>query len=82
MVNPSPRQPATTIERLTLAALTNEHTTSLSALVERVARELYSAELARGAATLDIGLFGPQLFAGEVASALAAGNGVLWRFET
>jgi hypothetical protein len=50
-------------------------------LVDSVAREIYRQELAVGAGFLDIGLFGPNLFARDVAAELSAGNGVLWHIE-
>jgi len=81
-IKPSLRQPATDIERLAVAALRQGSTTSLSSLVNRVARELYNEEVARGAGVLDIGLFGPKLFINDVAFELRAGNGILWDIES
>jgi hypothetical protein len=81
LIKPSLKQPATAIERLAVAALRQGSTTSLSSLVNRVARELYNEEVARGAGVLDIGLFGPKLFNNAVACELRAANGVLWQFE-
>jgi hypothetical protein len=82
LITPSRRQPETVIERLAMAALGHGGTTSLSSLINRVSRDLYREELAGGAAILDLGLFGPELFAQDVALELKAANGVLWRFDT
>ena len=82
LIKPLPRQPATAIERLAVAALRHGSTTCLSSLVKRVARELYIEEVATGAGVLDIGLFGPDLFVHDVAAELSAGNGVLWYIES
>jgi len=82
LINPSLRQPATATERLAVAALKQGSTTSLSSLVNHVARELYNEEVAKGAWALDIGMFGPDLFAPEVAFELRAGNRILWDIES
>jgi len=81
LIHPSPRQPATAAERLAVAALRQGSTTSLSSLVNHVARELYNQEVANGAWALDIGIFGPDLFAPDVALELRAGNRILWDIE-
>jgi hypothetical protein len=54
---------------------------SLSTLVERVAHDLYREEVTMGAAMVDIGLFGPDLFVHDIAEGISAGNGVLWSIE-
>jgi hypothetical protein len=82
LIVPSRRQPETAIERLATAALGHGGTTSLSALITRVSRDLYREELACGAAILDLGLFGPELFVKDVALELRAANGILWQFDT
>jgi hypothetical protein len=82
LIKPSPRQPETAIERLAVAALGHGATPSLSSLINRVAGDLYREELAMGAAILDLGLFGPELFVHDVALALKAANGILWQFDT
>jgi len=76
------RSPATTVERLSVEVLKREGRTSLVKLVERVAREIYSDEVRRGAWVLDIGLYGPDLFVAEVISELKAANGILWKIES
>ena len=81
LIEPSLRQPATATERLAVAALRQGSTTSLSSLVNHVAREIYNQEVANGAWALDIGIFGPDLFAPDVALELRAGNRILWDIE-
>jgi hypothetical protein len=81
LIRPSPRQPATAVERAVIATLSHVDKISLSTLVERVAGAVYREEVAMGAAILDIGLFGSKLFAHDVAAELSAGNGVLWSIE-
>ena len=76
------RQPATPTERLAVAVLKRGTATSLSFLIDSVAREIYRQELAAGAGFLDIGLFGPNLFARDIALELSAGNGILWQIES
>ena len=82
LIEPSLRKPATATERLAVAALRQGSTTSLNSLVNHVARELYNEEVAKGAWALDIGMFGPDLFAPEVAFELRAGNRILWDIES
>jgi hypothetical protein len=82
LIQPSSREPATASERLAIAVLKQGNTTSLSSLIDCVAREIYKEELATGAGFLDIGLFGPNLFVHEVAIELRAGNGILWHIES
>ena len=82
LIKPSPRQPETAVERLAMVALGHGAATSLSSLINRVARDLYREELAAGAAILDLGLFGPELFVNDVALELQAANGILWQFDT
>ena len=81
LMEPSLRPPVTAAERLAVAALRQGSTTSLSSLVNHVARELYNQEVANGAWALDIGIFGPDLFAPDVALELRAGNRILWDIE-
>jgi hypothetical protein len=81
LIKPLLRQPATAIERLAAAALKDGSRTPLSSLVYHVARELYREELASGAAILDLGLLGPELFVRDVALEIRAANGILWQFD-
>jgi hypothetical protein len=81
LIKPLPRQPVTAIERLVVAALGQGNTTTLSSLINRVARDLYIKELAMGAGVLDIGLFGPDLLVHDVSAELSAGNSILWHIE-
>jgi hypothetical protein len=75
----SPRRlPATPIEQRLLSALKEAGPISLANLVKRVAAELYSDELRRGAGVLDIGLIGDRLFNHDIVRELNAGNGILW----
>jgi len=54
---------------------------SLAKLVKRVAEDLYTEELRKGAGVLDIGLFGGRLFNRDVVRELNAGDGFLWKIE-
>jgi hypothetical protein len=75
----SPRRlPATPIEQRLSSALKEAGPISLANLVKRVAAELYSDELRRGAGVLDIGLIGDRLFNRDIVRELNAGNGILW----
>lgn len=75
------RSPTTPVERLAVEILKCEGRTSLTKLVERVARELYFDEVRKGAAVLDIGLFGPGLFVPNVVGELRLAEGILWKIE-
>jgi hypothetical protein len=75
------KEPVTSVERLAVAALKENGAQPLHRLVERVAAELYREELRHGATTLDIGLFGSNLFVPDVLGELDARNGSLWRIE-
>jgi hypothetical protein len=72
------RGPKTPIETQIAATLTEAGTLSYDGLVQRVVTDLYQAELHRGAAVLDIGIFGSRLFERDVVSALKNSDGVLW----
>jgi hypothetical protein len=78
----SPRRlPATPIEQRLSSALKEAGPISLANLVKRVAAELYSDELRRGAGVLDIGLIGDRLFNRDIVRELNAGNGILWEIK-
>lgn len=72
------RPPVTSMEKLTIKILKESGPMPFSALVERLARETYFSEVRNGAWTVDIGLFGPDIFAPDVAARLTAGDGILW----
>ena len=72
------RAPKTPIETQIAATLKEAGTLSYDGLVQRVVTDLYQAELRRGAAVLDIGIFGSRLFERDVVSALKTSDGVLW----
>ena len=76
--SPSPQTP---IQRALMAALKEAGSISLEALVKRVAGELYREELRKGAAILDIGLFGNRLFNRDVVQEVRAGNGIFWEIK-
>ena len=78
LIDPARRAPATAIEVQVFSLLKNEGTVSYDRLVQRVADELYQGELVRGAAVLDIGVFGSRLFEPETVAAIQAADGVLW----
>jgi hypothetical protein len=50
----------------------------LEDLVQRVARTLYVDALGQGAWTVDIGVFGSEVFVPEVVRGLEEGDGTLW----
>lgn len=81
LLEPS-RPPVTPVERLAVEVLKREGRTSLTKLVEHVAREVYFDEVHRGAWVLDIGLYVPKLFVPNVTSELKAANGILWKIES
>ena len=70
--------PKTSIETLIAATLKEAGSLSYEGLIQRVVTDLYQAELRRGAAVLDIGIFGSRLFERDVVSALKISDGVLW----
>ena len=71
----------TEIELKLISLLKNERVVSFHQLVQRIARDLYDEELSRGAAAVDIGIFGSRLFEPEVAQSLRAGDGTLWEID-
>jgi len=75
------RLPTTPIEQWAVDFLSRGGPALFSELVRRIAGQLYHDEVRRGAAVLDIGLFGPELFHSEVTSELKAGDGILWKIE-
>ena len=54
---------------------------SLAVLLKRVSGELYRDELRKGAAVLDIGLFGDRLFNRDIIQELRAGDGIFWEIK-
>jgi hypothetical protein len=62
LIQPTPRQPATAVERLVVSRLKYKRGISFNSLVETVARDLYVQELANRASALDIDAIGPALF--------------------
>jgi len=76
------RPPETAVERAILDTLATQGPLSPRALVSHVACALYRLEVAHGGALADIGLFGENLFAPEVARALESGRGTLWDIES
>jgi hypothetical protein len=72
------RSPATQIEQQLMSALKRVGPVSSANLVKTVAADLYAAELRKGAAVLDIGLFGGRLFTRDIIRELHAGDGILW----
>ena len=64
---PHVARPRTTIELQIISILQKAGAVSHDQLVQRVARNLYEGELRRGAAVVDIGMFGSRLFEPEVA---------------
>lgn len=72
------RLPTTAVERLTLEILEERGEVDFDGLSQKVARKMYLDELGRGAALLDIGLWGPGLFLPEVTREIRARDGELW----
>ena len=64
-----------------MTTLKEAGSSSLAVLVKRVSGELYRDELRKGAAVLDIGLFGDRLFNRDIVQELRAGDGILWEIE-
>jgi hypothetical protein len=80
LINAPRRLPATPIERRLFASL-EAGPVPFTALVQRVADELYAEELRQGGAVVDIGLFGSRLFNRDVMQELDAANGILWEIK-
>ena len=80
LINAPRRSPATPIERR-LFALLGAGPVPFTALVQRVADELYAEELRQGGAVVDIGLFGSSLFSRDIVRELDAANGILWEIK-
>ncbi len=72
------RSPITLEERLIVRELEGAEPRAVDDLVVSISRTLYREEWQRGGWTADIGIFGPTLFAPDIARALEAGNGQLW----
>jgi hypothetical protein len=75
---PPRRPPETPLERRALDRLDRNGREPLLRLATELAREAYGEELRRGGWVLDIGLYGPELFLGEVLTELRRADGVLW----
>ena len=78
LIIPPARVGESEIETKLISLLKTEGAVSSRLLVQRIARDLYDEELKRGAAAVDIGIFGSRLFEPEVAHSLSAGKGTLW----
>ena len=78
LVDTPRRQAENEIELQIISILQKAGAVSHDQLVQRVARDLYEGELRRGAAVVDIGMFGSRLFEPEVARSLRAGDGTIW----
>ena len=78
LISPPARAGETDIALKLISVLKNEGAVSFRLLVYRIAKDLYDEELRRGAAAVDIGIFGSRLFEPEVAQSLRAGNGMIW----
>ena len=78
LVDTPRRQAETAIELQIIAILKEAGAVSHDQLVQRIARDLYEGELRRGAAVVDIGMFGSRLFEPEVALSLRVGDGTIW----
>lgn len=81
LIESAPRPPSTLIERFATDILEREGGMSFKDLIKKVAREVYFDELRRGAALVDIGLFGLELFIPDVAREIEARDGELWKIE-
>jgi hypothetical protein len=81
LLDPADQPVVTPIEKLTLSNLKREGVIPFRLLVERVATELYQAELRKGAWILDIGLLGSKLFVPAIIDEIEARNGTLWQIE-
>ena len=78
LISPPARTGESEIEIKLISLLKTEGAISSHQLVQRIARDLYDEELKRGAAAVDIGIFGSRLFEPDVAQSLKAGEGTLW----
>jgi len=76
------RSPTTQIEEQLVSALKKVGPVSSASLVKTIAADLYAAELRKGAAVLDIGLFGERLFTRDIIRELQAGDGILWDIKS
>jgi hypothetical protein len=65
-------------ERLIMLTLAGAGALTVEDVLRRVSPLVYREELQRGGWSVDIGMFGPRVFAPDVARALAGGNGRLW----
>jgi hypothetical protein len=72
------RSPLTPEECLIVRELGGAEPRAVDDLVAIVSRTLYREDWRRGGWIVDIGIFGPNLFAPDVVRALEAGNGQLW----
>jgi hypothetical protein len=81
LIEPVSSQIASPIERAAIENLKQQSPLSLDQLVQRVAAQLYRDELRHGAAAVDIGLLGSEIFVPEVMGEIQARNGSLWRIE-
>jgi hypothetical protein len=77
LANPD-RSPMTPEEGLIARELSDAEPRAFDDLVAVISRRLYLDEWRRGGWAADIGLFGPRLFAPDIARALEARNGQLW----
>jgi hypothetical protein len=82
LIEPVSSPVASPIERAAIANLKQQSPLPLDLLVQRVAAQLYRDELRQGAAAVDIGLLGSEIFVPEVMGGIQARNGSLWRIET
>jgi hypothetical protein len=82
LIEPVSSQAASPIERAAIANLKQQSPLPLDLLVQRVAAQLYHDELRHGAAAVDIGLLGSEIFVPEVMGEIQARDGSLWRIET
>lgn len=78
LVDTQRREAEAPIELQIISILKEAGSVSYNHLVQRIARDLYEGELRRGAAVVDIGMFGSGLFEREVVEALKGGDGTLW----
>jgi len=75
------RTPRTSLESLVCSTMERDRTMPFEALVQRLARALYVDALRHGAWTLDIGVFGAELFVPDVVRELEEGDGTVWQIE-
>jgi len=72
------QSPMTLEECLIVRELGGAEPRAVDDLVAGISRTLYRKEWRQGGWTVDIAMFGPNLFAPDIARALEAGNGHLW----